>query len=235
MRIGLVCLLSLGLLTFGCGDDDGVVGDDGGADGAMDDAAGDDGGGDDAGDDDAGGDDAGGDDAGGDDAAVDDAGPGSCTDNSMCERSEYCAAPALSRDMCDGAGMCEARPEGCSRELDPVCGCDGVDYTNPCEANRAGARVASNGMCPTDECELTPTPTCCYVDDHCTGRGLVCRGAACVRGGQGTCVDAPADGECWTNADCADGERCDGAFQCPCGALCILPDAVGSCVGRSDT
>ena len=237
MRVGLLWVLVLGLACWGCGDDDGPVLGDGGADTSMSDGGGDDGGGDDGGGDDGGGDDGGddggGDDGGGDDASPDDAGPGACRNNSMCADTEYCAAPAAARDMCAATGTCEARPEACTDEVDPVCGCDGADYSNPCEAAAAGARVASEGMCPTAACELTARDTCCYTDDDC-GRGTVCRSAACVRGGEGTCVPTPTDGECWANSDCSDAQRCMGAVQCECGALCIVPDSPGRCVGRTD-
>jgi len=48
----------------------------------------------------------------------------------------------------DGMGICELRPGTCSRILMPVCGCDGNDYSNPCEAQRGGTDVQLDGMCP---------------------------------------------------------------------------------------
>ncbi len=66
----------------------------------------------------------------------------------MCGADEYCDFPDGS--FCGGAdelGICRPRPEVCTQVFDPVCGCDGVDYGNECEANAAGTDAASTGMC----------------------------------------------------------------------------------------
>jgi hypothetical protein len=48
-------------------------------------------------------------------------------------------------DACGGAavtGVCKAPPPGaCTLELEPVRGCDGEDYENPCAAYEAGTDV----------------------------------------------------------------------------------------------
>lgn len=51
---------------------------------------------------------------------------------------------------CDGIGGCLRRPSvsDCSGALTPVCGCNGMSYTNECTASSAGVRVAHPGMCP---------------------------------------------------------------------------------------
>jgi hypothetical protein len=49
----------------------------------------------------------------------------------------------------DVQGACRTRPTACTKEAVPVCGCDGNDYSNACEANAAGTSVAAEGQCIT--------------------------------------------------------------------------------------
>ncbi len=56
----------------------------------------------------------------------------------------------------DASGTCEAVPTVCPDVVDPVCGCDGNDYGNACEAAMAGVSVRSRGMCPAPaDCRTT--------------------------------------------------------------------------------
>jgi hypothetical protein len=61
---------------------------------------------------------------------------------------DYCAMQAGEcKDIADAAGVCTPRPQFCTREFRPVCGCDGETYPNACSAAAEGVSVASDGVC----------------------------------------------------------------------------------------
>jgi hypothetical protein len=67
-----------------------------------------------------------------------------------CRPDEWC--DFTEPHWCGGAdetGVCQPRPNVCVDILDPACGCDGVTYPNPCEANAAGVDTRSDpSLCP---------------------------------------------------------------------------------------
>lgn len=48
---------------------------------------------------------------------------------------------------CDFQGLCVPKPEICIELFEPVCGCDGVTYSNACFAAAAGVNVHNSGEC----------------------------------------------------------------------------------------
>ena len=70
--------------------------------------------------------------------------PTGCSDNTACAAGEFCLKPP---GDCSGSGTCTQRSESCTGVFDPVCGCDGLVYSNECLAHSAGVSVAHNGSC----------------------------------------------------------------------------------------
>lgn len=67
-----------------------------------------------------------------------------CSSNADCAATEYCQ---FAEGTCAPPGQCTARPEVCIQVFDPVCGCDGVTYSNACVAAAEGQSVAHAGEC----------------------------------------------------------------------------------------
>ncbi len=68
--------------------------------------------------------------------------------NLPCGPDDFCDYPPDA--ICgaaDGTGICTAKPDACDLQLDPVCGCDGMTYSNACMANLAGVSMLTNGPC----------------------------------------------------------------------------------------
>ena len=60
------------------------------------------------------------------------------------DANEFCD---LECDIADAGGVCRQVPSACTREYDPVCGCNDETYSNDCERRRAGVGLRGEGEC----------------------------------------------------------------------------------------
>lgn len=63
-----------------------------------------------------------------------------CDNDQFCDRGDHCGRG-------DQSGICTTRPQICTRDYRPVCGCDDKTYGNRCSAHAAGVSVKADGPC----------------------------------------------------------------------------------------
>ena len=73
------------------------------------------------------------------------------------EPDEFCKLP-VGHCCCDFFGICTPIPDACPENVDPVCGCDGVTYSNECCADMAGMSIDYRGECK---------PVYCWSNEMC--------------------------------------------------------------------
>jgi len=78
----------------------------------------------------------------------DDKQPKTCRINGNCWKPAYCAKEM---GTCKGQGVCKAKPDSCTQEVDPVCACNHKTYNNACVAAQAGQNVIHKGKCEKKE------------------------------------------------------------------------------------
>jgi hypothetical protein len=108
----------------------------------------------------------------------------------QCASDEWCDYPdSATCGNFDVEGVCRPRPTSCGKNLQPVCGCDFITYSNVCLAEMAGVDIASNTACET------PVATCGGESGGVCGQNQYCdypAGQMCDwADGTGTCKDRP--------------------------------------------
>ena len=137
-------------------------------------------------------------------------------------------------------GICVPKPNFCTEEYNPQCGCDGNTYGNPCELLVSGTALAYSGAC-CDTQDVSAVGSCemvlgvYFTDNGCEYlSGCSCAGSDCKQGME-TLEECEAKyGQCGDDCgaqDAAGEGACDQFFGFAFNGKGCVPVSGCNCVG----
>ena len=74
-----------------------------------------------------------------------------CASGEFCNYERTAGGQGCDGEIADAAGSCETKPQGCTGQDSPVCGCDRHSYATACAAHGLGVSVLHPGACDGSE------------------------------------------------------------------------------------
>lgn len=146
-----------------------------------------------------------------------------CISNEECDEKKFCEKKI---GNCDGKGQCVLTPAVCPEVWAPVCGCDGVTYSNACDAAQSGVNIQWAGECRDSHCDDGTEVSCKRMIPNCAEDEILAYQNNCY-----ACVN-PLTCSPWGTPECTADTECPGGECDPCGSSSCAncDDCVPACI-----